>query len=263
MFLRIDDIGASSKEFEYYGKNSVKVFGKFLPLPELLTNFLFFKKFPLWSGWAKYKELSSEDWIRIINFLSQNNVILNVALTACWVNKEGNLIKFNEKFPSQTEVIKDAINKKLIYILNHGLTHCIPGKHMPMRFKSNQKYHREFSNYLNFDDQFKHLEKSQRIIFEIFGFYPKILVPPGNQYNLDTLKSMNKLNMKYIQCHRDKSHQPSDYYLKKFNIKHIDNSKVEVLHDKDIVTKGLKYFQSIDNFYQTKYLSMRRLLKYS
>ena len=58
-------------------------------------------------------------------FLNENKIILNVALTACWVNKEGNLIKFNEKFPSQTEVIREGINKKLIYILNHGLTHCI------------------------------------------------------------------------------------------------------------------------------------------
>ena len=260
MFLRIDDIGASSKEFEYYGKNSVKILGKYLPLPELLTNFLFFKKFPLWSGWAKYDELSSDNWISIIDFLDENKIILNVALTACWVNKEGNLIKFNEKFPSQTEIIRDGINKKLIYILNHGLTHCIPGKHNPMRFKSNQKYHREFTNYLVFDEQLKHLENSQKIIFEMFGFYPRILVPPGNQYNLDTLKSMQKLDMHYIQCNRDKSYQPSDMHLKEFGIKHIDNSKVVVFHDKDLVKKGLEYFQTIDNFSKTQYLSMRKLL---
>ena len=42
-------------------------------------------------------------------------------------------------------------------------------------------------------------------------------------YNLDT-KSMNKLNMKYIQCNRDESHQPSDNDLKKYNIRHIDNT---------------------------------------
>ena len=260
MFLRIDDIGASSKKFEYYGKNSIKIFGKFLPLPELLTNFLFFKKFPLWSGWAKYDELSSEDWISIIDFLGENNLTLNVALTACWVNEKGTFIKFIEKFPYQTEIIRDGINKKLIYILNHGLTHCIPGRHLPMRFKSNQKYHREFTKYLGYDDQLKHLHDSQNIIFEIFGFYPKILVPPGNQYNLDTLKAMNKLNMQYIQCDRNKSHQPSDNDLKEFNIKHIDNSNVIVLHDKDIVTKGLNYFNSIDNFSKTKFHSMRKLL---
>lgn len=260
MFLRIDDIGASSKKFEYYGKNSIKIFGKYLPLPELLTNFLFFKKFPLWSGWAKYDELSTDEWITIINFLKENNLTLNVALTACWVTKEGTLIKFSEKFPSQTDIIKDGINKKLIYILNHGLTHCIPGRHMPMRFKSNQKYHREFTKYLNYDNQLKHLEDSQKIIFEIFGFHPKILVPPGNKYNLDTLKSMNKLNMKYIQCNRDESHQPSDNDLKKYNIRHIDNTNVVVLHDKDIVYHGLNYFHSINNFSNTKYYSMRKLL---
>ena len=162
----------SSKKFEYYGKNSIKIFGKYLPLPELLTNF-YSLKIPLWSGWAKYDELSSDEWITIINFLKENNLTLNVALTACWVTKEGTLIKFSESFISN-DIIKDGINKKLIYILNHGLTHCIPGRHMPMRFKSNQKYHREFTKYLNYDNQLKYLEDSQKIIFEIFGFHPKI-----------------------------------------------------------------------------------------
>ena len=260
MFLRIDDIGASSKEFEYYGKNSLEIFGKFLPLPELLTNFLFMKKVPLWSGWARYNELTEEDWLNIITFLSENKLILNVAITSCWVNQENKLIRFDKKFPKQTKILKEGISKRLIYILNHGLTHCIPGKHLPMKFRSNQKFHREFSKYLNSIDHFKHLKKSQQILFDIFGFYPKILVPPGNQYNLDTIKAMNKLGMKYIQCNRDKNHQPSDSDLKRYSIIHIDNKEVNVLHDKDIVLKGLNYFNSIKNFSNNKYYSMKRLL---
>ena len=145
MFLRIDDIGACSKEYEYYGKTSFNFLNKNWPLPELFTNFLFMKKFPLWSGWARYSELSVNEWESILDFLSKNKLILNVAITACWVNKENKLIRFDKKFPLQTKIIQEGQSKNLIYILNHGLTHCIPGRHMPMRFRSNQKYHREFS----------------------------------------------------------------------------------------------------------------------
>ena len=140
MFLRIDDIGASSKEYEYYGKTSFNFLNKNWPLPELFTNFLFMKKFPLWSGWARYSELSVNEWESILDFLSKNKLILNVAITACWVNKENKLIRFDKKFPLQTKIIQEGQSKNLIYILNHGLTHCIPGRHMPMRFRSNQKY---------------------------------------------------------------------------------------------------------------------------
>ena len=66
--------------------------------------------------------------------------------------------------------------------------------------------------------------------------------------------------MKYIQCNRDESNQPSDNDLKKYNIKHIDNKNVVVFHDKDIVYQGLNYFHSINNFSNTKYYSMRKLL---
>ena len=261
MFLRIDDIGASSKEYEYYGKTSFPLLNKNWPLPEFFTNFLFMKKFPLWSGWAKYRELSVNEWENILDFLSENNLVLNVAITACWVNKESELIRFDKKFPLQSKIIKEGHNKKLIYILNHGLTHCIPGKHLPMRFRSNQKYHREFSRYLKPYNHYLHLKKSQEILYDIFGTYPEIFVPPGNQYNINTLKAMKKLGIKYIQCNRDHSHQPSNNDLENFSIIHIDNKSVNVLHDKDIVINGLDYFKSIKNFSENKYQSMKKLIQ--
>merc|ERR1711991_230578 len=109
-------------------------------------------------------------------------------------------------------------------------------------------------------DHFKHLKKSQQILLDIFGFSPKIFVPPGNQYNIGTLKGMKKLGMKYIQCNRDKRHQPSDNDLSRYSIIHIDNKEVDVLHDKDIVKNGLDYFNSIKNFSNKKYYSMQKLL---
>ena len=235
-FLRIDDIGASTKEFNIYGRNTIEIGKKTISFPQFISNFLFFKRLPFITGWGKYKELNYEDWIDIINTLKDHNAKLNIAITACWVEKDGSLTKFNNKFPEQTEIIKYGVNENIFYILNHGLTHCIPGKHVPFRFKSVQKYHREFTNFLPLEKQYMHIRESQLILEEIFGEKPKILVPPGNMFNEDTLISMQKLNIRIIQCERNQSHQPNNEIIKKYEIKHIANSKnIEVIHDKDIV----------------------------
>ena len=141
-FIRIDDIGASTKEFNLYGRNTFSIYKRIISLPPFITNFLFMKRLPLFSGWAKYRELEFNDWIEIINILKEKNAKLNIAITACWVNKDGELKRFDEKFPEQTAIIKYGIKENLFYLLNHGLTHCIPCRHKPLRFKSVQKFHR-------------------------------------------------------------------------------------------------------------------------
>ena len=250
-YLRIDDIGSSTKEFNIYGKNTINIGKRTISFPSFLSNFLFIKKLPLLTGWARYRELNYDEWINIIKILKEKNAKLNIAITACWVEKDGSLIKFNKKFPEQTEIIKYGVNEKIFYILNHGLTHCIPGRHLPLRFKSVQKFHREFTNFLPLEKQYMHLRESQSIMEEIFGEKPKILVPPGNMFNEDTLISMQKLNLRIIQCQRNLAHQPNDKILKKYDIKHIDNTKnIEVIHDKDIV----KDYNFLKNFIKNKYL---------
>ena len=244
-FIRIDDIGASTKEFNLYGKNTLKIKNRIVSFPPIISNFLLMKRLPIFSGWAKYKELEYSDWIRIIEVLKEKKSILNVAITACWVNKNSELKRFDEKFPEQVEIIKYGINEGLIYLVNHGLTHCIPGKHIPLRFSSVQKYHREFTKFLSLEKQFMHLKESQRIIKNIFGQEPLIFTPPGNMYNEDTLISMQKLGLKTIQCERNTSHQPSDIILTKYGIKHISNKNIFVIHDRDIVKGKPNYFENI------------------
>ena len=244
-FIRIDDIGASTKEFNLYGKNTLKINNRIVSFPPIISNFLFMKRIPIFSGWAKYKELKYNEWIKIIEVLKEKKAKLNVAITACWVNKDSELKRFDEMFPEQVEIIKYGIKEDLIYLLNHGLTHCIPGKHLPLRFSSVQKYHREFTKFLPFEKQFIHLKESQRIINKIFGKEPEIFTPPGNMYNEDTLISMQKLGLKIIQCERNTSHQPSNIKLSKYGIKHIPNKNIFVIHDRDIVKGKSNYFETI------------------
>ena len=260
-FIRIDDVGASTKEFNLYGKNTLKIKNRIISFPPIISNFLFMKRLPIFSGWAKYKELEYNDWIRIIEVLKEKKSRLNVAITACWVNKNSELKRFDEKFPEQVEIIKYGIKEGLIYLINHGLTHCIPGKHLPLRFSSVQKYHREFTKFLPLEKQFMHLKESQRILKEIFGQEPLIFTPPGNMYNENTLISMQKLGLKTIQCERNISHQPSDIMLTKYGIKHICNKNIFVIHDRDIVKGNSNYFENImSNSYLKNADSLKNLI---
>ncbi len=241
-YLRIDDIGASSKNYLIYGHNSFNIKNRYRRIaPAFITNFLFVKNLPFISGWAVYREMNFNHWINVLNFLERNNATLNVAITACWVEQDSKLTRFDKKFPESAEIIKYGVKRNLLYILNHGLTHCIPGKHLPLKFRSNQKFHREFNNFLDFKKQILHLESSQEILGNIFGDYPKILVPPGNVYNEDTLKSLDKIGLRTIQCDRNLSFQPDKEKLDFYNIKHIDNTEVEVIHDRDIVKSNPDY----------------------
>ena len=244
-FIRIDDIGASTKEFNLYGRNTFSIYKKIISFPPILSNFLILKRIPFLSGWAKYRELEFNDWLEIINILKARNSKLNIAITACWVNKNGELQNFKDKYPEQVEIIKYGVKENLFYILNHGLTHCIPGRHLPLKFGSVQKFHREFTSYLSLEKQFMHLRESQRILEEIFGKRPRILTPPGNMYNEDTLISMKKIGLNIIQCDRNKSHQPSDEILLNYGIKHIPNDNIQVIHDRDIVKGDYQFFQRL------------------
>ena len=90
-----------------------------------------------------------------------------------------------------------------------------------------------------------HIRESQRILKEIFGKCPEILTPPGNMYNEDTLISMRKIGLYYIQCDRNTSHQPSNETLLKYGIKHISNDNIYVIHDKDIVKGDSRFFDRL------------------
>ena len=152
IFLRIDDIGASTKKFEIYSKNR-------------FANILFFKYLKSYRSWGPYQELSKKEWEQVFEILSNYNAKLTVGITASWVERDSTLVPFPEKYPEQADLLKLGSENRLIEIANHGLTHCIVGKHLPKMFTSNRKYHREFWDWIPRDIHFEHLEKSQQIFF--------------------------------------------------------------------------------------------------
>ena len=124
--LRMDDVGASTKEFEVYSK---KPFG----------NLLFLKRLSYFKAWGPYREIHENEWLQIFELLSKFKSKLTVGITAAWVERNGEINPFNKKFSKNLRVLKEGVEDDLLEIANHGLTHCIEGKHLPRYFSSNRQ----------------------------------------------------------------------------------------------------------------------------
>ena len=218
--IRIDDIGASTKQFEVYSKNRI-------------GNILFLKYIEPFKAWGPYPEISSEVWERVFVLLNEYNARLTVGVTATWVEKNSSLVPFPEKFPSQAALLKQAWEKELIEIANHGLTHCVVGKHLPRLFLSNRKYHREFWDWIPRDIHFEHLEKSQEIFRQWLGKPPTTLIPPGNVYSVNTLEAAEKYGIHQINSYMNHGVES--------NVRIISNDAVDAIHDRDLLIEGVDW----------------------
>lgn len=231
--FRFDDFGASSKEFELYGKSFIKVKGKTFPLPECLTNFLFLKRIPLWRGWAKYPEISVDRLHDYFSYLNENNLKASFAITAAWVDKNSKLTSYDKKFPDHVALMKEAIAAGNLEILNHGLTHCIVGEHTPKKFSSNRYFHREFYDWRNYEDIYNDLYESQNILTRC-GFNSRILVPPGNVFGYKTIEAASSLGFDAINCNAESS--------KRYKIPIIGNENIVALHDRELIEGNFKLY---------------------
>lgn len=247
--IRIDDFGASSKKFEVYGKTRMK-FEEYtlpIPIPKQITNFLFLKKFKYWKGWAPYDEMTPDQILRMIMFCKENDLKFSLAITAGWVDENSNIIPYNKKFPTQLKVIKEGIKEGVFEVLSHGLTHCIVGKHLPRKFSSNRKYHREFFEFRSKEVIEKSVKESKQILEDSFEKKIDILVPPGNIYGDKTIEACIKFGYKGISC-KTKSRELNNFFI-------IGNEDVIDLHDKDFVEKPEKTYQFLSEKINSVFIS--------
>ncbi len=226
MILRIDDIGASSKEFEVYSK---KFFG--------LGNFLFLKYLPYFKAWGRYSELSLEEWESIYTLIERYDARLLIGITACWVDRESNLISFPKKFPDQAKFIKSKIESGLFKVALHGLTHCVVGNHRPRLFKSNRSFHREFWDYLPFELHYKNIKEGKKILEDWLKIDIDTLIPPGNVYSLKTVKAAHQNGIKYINANNDIIHD--------YDVKFIDSKNQICFHDREIKLYGYGWLKNL------------------
>ena len=221
--LRMDDVGASSKKFNVYSKYP-------------FCNTLFLKYLPPFRAWAPYNELSEEKWLDILNLLSKFNAKLTIGVTACYVNKDSSLIPFYEKFPGQAKIILSGVQNELIEVANHGLSHCIIGKHLPNMFSSNRKNHREFWDFMPREWHFDHIKTSQKILKDWIGYQVSTFIPPGNVYSIDTIDAADEFGIMRINSSKIIPSQT------KVNI--INEDSVYPFHDREIELYGIAWLES-------------------
>ncbi len=230
--FRIDDIGASTKYFNQHGKT----FG-FFPF----ANLGFFKRLPPFRGWAKYDEVSATEWKVFLDIFEQNKIVPIIAITATWVNADSALIPFPEKFPEEAKILKEASDRGKIIIANHGLTHCVVGKHLPKFWGSNREFHREFLPSLDQSVHTEHILKSQEILESFFQKPIEILVPPGNLWSHKTYLAMKGTNLKKVMC----STYMADSDQKQDGITFVpDKDDVFAFHDRELKLYGAKWLQA-------------------
>jgi hypothetical protein len=232
--LRIDDIGASTKRFEVYSKRK---FG----------NFLFLKYLNGFKAWGPYREMIVSEWIEIFNILRECSAKLTVGITAAWVERNGDYIPFPEKYPDEADVLKDGLDEGLLEIANHGLTHCVVGKHLPRLFSSNRKYHREFWDWVPREVHFEHIEKSQAILQDYFETRITTLIPPGNVFSNDTVEAAAKYGIERINYRKWETSSLKEK-IKIINGETIFENNLPLenvirFHDKEIVLEGVVWLK--------------------
>lgn len=226
--LRIDDIGASSKHHEVYSERW-RPFG----------NFLWIKYLPRFRAWGKYREMVREEWDAVFDLLSRYGAKLTVAVTATWVEYDGTLVPFPEKFPEEAAKLREGEQSGLVEIANHGLTHCVVEgfKFRPRLFSSNRKFHREFWDWIPADAHFKSLERAQGILKTCFRDPVTTLVPPGNVFSAATVDACSRLGIRRINCNA----RPGESR----GVRILGNDGIVAFHDRELVLEGVAWLERI------------------
>lgn len=227
--LRMDDVFASSKRYEVYGREGVP-----------LSNFLFIKYLPGIAKWGPYRELNVAQWQEIIELLLRFKSKITLGITAAWVEKDNSLVSFYKKYPAEAGIIRDGVKAGVIEPANHGLTHCVVGRHRPRLFTSNRKYHREFWDWVPLYVQEEHLRRSQEELTEYFSYPVVTFIPPGNVWGNETLAIAAKYGLKYISCYGADNLVGSNVALRP-----IPEKAVISFHDREIALFGVNWLENL------------------
>ena len=166
--LRLDDVGAATKEYRY------TVAGQLLGRRE----------------WAPYQEISAGLWRDIGALLRRLNQRIIVAVTACWVYEplpgRYSLIPYPERFPGPAHRLRNLAHEGVVEIANHGLAHWDGVTDpRPRWLRSNRPAWREFRQHAGewevtmWNRCHRRLEESQTILGDWLGHRPAVFVPPG------------------------------------------------------------------------------------
>ena len=236
--LRLDDVGAASKQHEVYGLTRIPLGRLRLPFP---GNFLFLKYVPPIKRWGPYRELSAADWEAILVELEQAGARMTVGITAGWVEADGRVAPFPRKFPDAAAAIREGVTRGMLEVANHGYTHCVlrDGLFRARWFSGNRLYHREFHDWLPEEVHREHVARAQGILEEFFGGPVVTFVPPGNVFAKATLAAAVGAGIRYVSCLDPARCGPVE------GLTFVPDDVVVSLHDRDIVMGEIGAFRRL------------------
>jgi hypothetical protein len=223
--IRIDDIGASTKQFE---RHSTKFKGLINVGP--LKNRQFF------GDWGPYDEITPSilgEFIRFVKSDQFSNPVVILGITASYVNYDGSLITFDKYAPNLYKYILELEAMGNVVIGCHGLTHCVlkNKKFRPKFWGSNRIYHREFHDWLPRETLSNHLYMATSILRSIFKDV-SVIIPPGNLLNQYTLDVAENLDYKFLST--------EDNVINSLNLSKIQPIKNDTclrIHDRELAIK--------------------------
>jgi peptidoglycan/xylan/chitin deacetylase (PgdA/CDA1 family) len=185
--------------------------------------------------WGPYPELTAPEWEKYLKIFEDHDIKPLVAITASWVEEDSQLTPFPDKFPEEAAVLKKAALQEKITIANHGLTHCIVGKHLPLLRHSNRPFHREFWPELDQKIHTMHVLRSQEILESWLGQPVTDFIPPGNVWSIKTYQALQKTNVKKVIANR----YMLDSNQLLVGLEYIDDRENFVVwHDRDLKLNG-------------------------
>ncbi|PYN01442.1 MAG: hypothetical protein DME07_13810 [Candidatus Rokuibacteriota bacterium] len=248
--LRLDDVGAASKQHEVYGLTRIRLGSRALPFP---GNFLFLKYLPPIKRWGPYRELSAREWEGMLVALEAAGARMTAAITAGWVGADGGVTPFPRKFPDAAGVIREGVRRGLVEVANHGYTHCVLRDRLfrPRLFGGNREFHREFHDWLPPATHREHVTRAQSILQECFGQSVVTFVPPGNVFSRATLDAAAGCGVRYVSCLDPGRFGPVD------GLTWVADRDVVALHDRDVVLGGLAALERVLRGSATKLVTVR------
>jgi hypothetical protein len=240
--LRMDDVGASTKWFNQHGKVKWKLGAREYPIA-FFANWGFFKRVEPFRRWAVYNELDTSQWELLLSLLHKYGAKLTVGITANWVERNGDCVPFDKKFPSEASIIREGEKDGLLEIANHGFCHCVLENQafLPRAFSSNRTFHREFWDWIPPDIQEEHIACSQEILHRIFTNDIVTFVPPGNVWTPTTERIAAKYGLKYLSSLEERS--PTG--KKSNDLIYVGGKVVLDFHDREIVRLGASWLEGL------------------
>jgi peptidoglycan/xylan/chitin deacetylase (PgdA/CDA1 family) len=229
--LRLDDVGAASKAHEVYGLTRVPFGSWSLPFP---GNALFLKYVPPIKRWGPYRELAAGDWESIGQMLQASSARMTVAVTAGWVERDGRVVPYPDKFPAAARALRDCARRGLVEIAHHGYTHCVleGRRYLPRAWTGNRTYHREFHDWVPAATHREHVRRAQDILQDFFAMPVVTFVPPGSVFTRTTLESAAEVGLRYVSCTN------ADRFTETAGLTAIPDRDIFALHDRDVVLRG-------------------------